>query len=484
MLTHLIRKEFLGSLLNQRFVALAIFSIVLMPLSAVINYKYYEVRKTSFDSQLAEVEEGREAAMRAYRSPVILSAMARGIEPFMPIYYQFSSASSGRTSDATVPGNIEAQEFSTLSIFGTFDFLFLVQIVFSLLAVLLAFDMIAGEKERGTLKALLSNSVPRDSILIGKFIGGFAILWLTFVIGFLLLFLVLSVLDAQFLSGENLLRVLFIFSFSTLFLAVFFSLGLMVSTFCHTTRTAIVALLVMWVIMQLVIPKAGEMIAAVMVPIRSEHEVRVQRQHIIAEELQAMEEQAGALYLQMSGQASLQGAFELMRSGAPWVGKFQGQYQDLFRKYKQRQNDRLREIKQAWEREKDAQQKLGRSIALLSPASALTFIIADAAGTGDLAYMNYKVAIAEQYQIVDREYFSKSESNGFRIRAGGSMMAGGFPGSGDNNPSIETIPAFSISEPALDSVFQTNIWAIGTLLFYLVVPFLIGYVRFLKYDVR
>jgi len=37
MLAQFIRKEILDSLLNRRFMALAVFSVVLMPLSAVIQ---------------------------------------------------------------------------------------------------------------------------------------------------------------------------------------------------------------------------------------------------------------------------------------------------------------------------------------------------------------------------------------------------------------------------------------------------------------
>ena len=305
MLAHLIKKEFLDSLLNQRFIALAIFSIILMPLSAFINYEYYEARKAAYDNQLAQYLEDNDneqaSALRAYRSPVILSSLARGTEPYMPIFYQFRSTSTGGYSDPTEPGNIEAREFSVLSTFGSFDFLFLVQVVFSLLAILLAFDMIAGEKERGTLKAVLANRVPRDSIILGKFLGGFAVLWVTFLIGFLLLYLVLSLFNGQFLSGMTLPRVLFILGCSTLFLAGFFGIGLMVSTFCYSTRTAIVVLLVVWVVMQLVIPKAGEMIATVVVPVRSEYDVQVERSRIIEEETGTMQEKAGEIFSEESG---------------------------------------------------------------------------------------------------------------------------------------------------------------------------------------
>lgn len=483
MLTHLIKKEFLDSLLNKRFMALAIFSIVLMPLSAFINYKYYDARKASYDNQIGqflEESENEESALRAYRSPVILSALARGTEPFMPIFFQFRSTSSGGFQDVTLPGNIEAGEFTVLSTFGSFDFLFLVQVVFSLLAILLAFDMIAGEKERGTLKAVLANKVPRDSIILGKLIGGFSVLWVTFLVGFLLLFLVLSLFNGQFLSASTLPRVLLIFGTSTLFLAGFYCIGLMVSAFCHSTQTAIVVLLVVWVVMQLVIPKAGEMIATVVEPVRSEYDVQVERQRIIEEEVGAMEEEAGRIYSQVTGITGRVDFGDLRQDEAAWE-QFRIKYQERYRDFKKSQMDQLSAVSQAWEREKEQQRTLGNSIALFSPAAALTFLISDAAGTGDLAYKQYREAVVNQYQIVDREIFSKQESNRFSIRMGGMMMSSSF----DNEPPpLEMIPPFTVPEPSIGSVIGAHIWSVGVLFFYLIVPFLVAYTRFLTYDVR
>ena len=83
MLAQFIRKEILDSLLNRRFMALAVFSVVLMPLGALINYKFYEGRRASFDSQFAQYqqEEPRPWNQRAYRAPALSSSLARGTEP-------------------------------------------------------------------------------------------------------------------------------------------------------------------------------------------------------------------------------------------------------------------------------------------------------------------------------------------------------------------------------------------------------------------
>lgn len=483
MLTHLVFKEFLDSLLNRRFMLLAVFSILLMPMSAWINYEYYDARKDAFDSQYAAftTADDAESVNRAYRAPALMSTLARGNEPYMPIYYAFSSVSAGTRTDATIPGNIEAQDFAILSTFGSFDFLFLVQVVFSLLAILLAFDMIAGEKERGTLKAVLANSVPRDRFILSKFIGGYALLWLTFLIGFLLLFLVLILFNSQFATGAVLLRMGSLFFFSSLFLAGFFGLGLMVSTFCHSSRTAIIILLIVWVMMQLVIPKAGEMIAVVLRPTQSEHEIRMERQEVLADELATLDDRAGELFTEITGISAAEKAFLHIRTDDPTVDEFREAYQASFRASKQRQNDRIRAIARDWQRERDLQRQLGNSIALLSPAAAITILISDLTGTGDLAYQQYRQAVADQYQVVDREYFSQMESNSYRINIGGAMISGNFE---QEAITPDAVPPFTVPEPTLNQILQSNTWPLITLLFYLIVPFLIGYVRFLRYDVR
>ena len=343
MLAQFIRKEILDSLLNRRFMALAVFSVVLMPLSAVINYEYYLARRASFNNQYNEFQETRSPSdVRGYRAPELLSVLARGTEPYMPLYYAFGTG--GNNVGETQPGNIEAEDFRLLAALGSIDFLFLVQIVFSLLAILLSFDMIAGEKERGTLKAVLANPVPRDSILLGKLLGGFFVLFLAFLIGALLLFLTLVLFDSRFLTAPSLGPLLVIFGISVLFLAGFYTLGLMVSAFCHSTRTAIVALLVFWVLLQLVIPKAGEMIAKVVLPVRSEEAVRVDKATLFAELLDRQMDRGGEMYKRLFATEQLRSS--LVNQETPEGERFRQEYKALVEDLWKERNTRLRAINQ------------------------------------------------------------------------------------------------------------------------------------------
>lgn len=457
--------------------ALAVFSVVLMPLSAVINYEYFQARRASFDSQYAAFQEARDPSdIRGYRAPELLSVLARGTEPYMPLYYHFGT--SGNDIGETKPGNIEAQDFRLLATLGSIDFLFLVQVVFSLLAVLLSFDMIAGEKERGTLKAVLANQVPRDHVLLGKLIGGFLVLFLVFLIGALLLFLTLVLFDSRFLNPDVLGSVAFIFGVSMLFLAGFYTLGLMISTFCQSTRTAIVVLLVIWVLLQLVVPKAGEMVAKVVRPIRSEEAVRVEKTRLVEELENRKRERGGDLYRQVFGVDQLNG--NLITGETPEAEHFRERYKAIVQEIWQERNQRLRAIDQQYERERLAQRQLAASLALLSPAAAYGFLVSDAASTGDLAYEQYLNDVADFYAVLDRTILSQVRDAQVQVTIGGSSMWMNVGERAD----WDDVPAFTTTPLSLGRIVQANAWAFASLLAYLFIPFAVAYVAFLRYDVR
>ena len=294
--------------------------------------------------------------------------------------------------------------------------------------------------------------------------------------------LVFGVYDVRFFEGETLARLAFIFGMSSIFLAGFYAMGLMVSTFCQSTRTAIVALLIVWVVLQLVIPKAGEKIAAIVLPTVTQESVRLEKAAVIDELSEEMRQKAGELYMRLSGNDSIRGAFEFVREGSPAAVEFKSEYLEITRMYDRMQQDRIREIEQSFERQKENQRQLSRAISLLSPAPALTFFVSDAAGTGDLAYQGYRNAVQAHYQIIDQSIFSHQRSNRLEIGMGGMTMMGDL---GDEDPPpVDELPAFEVREPQLSNVLRSNVWAMVSLLVYLFLPFLLSYVAFLRYDVR
>ena len=79
------------------------------------------------------------------------------------------------------------------------DWVFIFGVLLSLMALLFTFDAFIGEKERGTLKLVMAQSLPRHTLLLGKFLG--AMLALAIVLS---LSIVVNLLIVLALSKVNL----------------------------------------------------------------------------------------------------------------------------------------------------------------------------------------------------------------------------------------------------------------------------------------
>ncbi|MDE0682321.1 MAG: ABC transporter permease subunit, partial [Candidatus Poribacteria bacterium] len=82
------------------------------------------------------------------------------------------------------------------------DWAFVIGYVLSLIALLFTFDSVAGERERGTLRLMLANPVPRHTVLIGKFLGALVSISIPFSLAVLINLLVLSTSSTVYLGVD------------------------------------------------------------------------------------------------------------------------------------------------------------------------------------------------------------------------------------------------------------------------------------------
>jgi ABC-type transport system involved in multi-copper enzyme maturation permease subunit len=154
------------------------------------------------------------------------------------------------TSDETTGGD----STDYLGFFYSFDFVSVVQIFVSLLAFLFSFDLICGEKERATLRLVLSNSVKRTKLFAGKFLGSTLALTIVILSSFitaLLIFLFNTALIPQ--TGHWVNIVLLVLS-TVLYGAVFIAIGMLVSVLTHKTSTSLIVCMIIWVFVILIVP--------------------------------------------------------------------------------------------------------------------------------------------------------------------------------------------------------------------------------------
>ncbi len=116
-----------------------------------------------------------------------------------------------------------------------------------LIALLVSFDAVAGEVERGTLGLTLAYPVARPAILAGKFLAHIAILAVVLLVGYGVAAAVAFRLDADSARG---LSALFRLTWSSLLLgATFLGLGYLASAFSRHPATAAGLVIGLWLLL-------------------------------------------------------------------------------------------------------------------------------------------------------------------------------------------------------------------------------------------
>ncbi|MGO1541965.1 MAG: DUF3526 domain-containing protein [Luteimonas sp.] len=162
------------------------------------------------------------------------------------------------------PANLRAAEDRVeLGRFADLSPAWLLQVLAPLLVVALAFDALAGERERGTLPLLLGGGVGARTLLAGNALA------LALVFGLPLLALALAQLAAGWAhapAGELLLRIVAWTFGHALYLGAWIALVLAASTWATRARGALVALLAAWTLATLIAPRLAIGAAEVIAP--------------------------------------------------------------------------------------------------------------------------------------------------------------------------------------------------------------------------
>jgi ABC-type transport system involved in multi-copper enzyme maturation permease subunit len=281
MLRHIIKKEILDIVTSPKFVFTFLLCAVLILLSVYTGIIGYRAEMAEYTAAVALNKKTLESqanyqalaglGLSIYKSPQVLGAIASGVTEAVGRVATVKGSSDPNLVDSKYESN------PIFSVFGTLDLTFIVKIVLSLFAILFTYDAIVGEKERGTLKLMLSNSVPRDRLIIGKIIGGYISLLIPLIIPLILSLLILLVYPNLALAGQDWIRLLLMFLMYFLYLSVFFTLGLFVSARTSKTSTSFLVLLFIWVVFVTIIPKVAVLAASKIKPIPSVHEITAKK---------------------------------------------------------------------------------------------------------------------------------------------------------------------------------------------------------------
>ena len=153
------------------------------------------------------------------------------------------------------------------------DWVFIAGTLATLMALLLTYDGVAGEKERGCLRQLLANRVPRDQVLIAKYLAGFAMAAAPIVTGAAAAVAVIQLLG-QGLPGDRWPALAGVMIAALLCVSAFLWLGLWASSRTHNSALALLVSLVVWALLAVFLPQAGVLAGDHLVEVPSLTEAR------------------------------------------------------------------------------------------------------------------------------------------------------------------------------------------------------------------
>lgn len=165
---------------------------------------------------------------------------------------------------------------SSLVRFGEISAALLLQLLLPLLIFFWGFVLIAGERESGTLRLVLSQGVSWSELLFGKTLGLFSISLTLFIPTALLAFIFLfdnSISEGVLLSFSSLVLSYLIYLF------VISLLSIWISAISKTSKTALIQLIGCWLFFTLMLPKFSQVAGQVFFPTPSKIEFDTTVEH-------------------------------------------------------------------------------------------------------------------------------------------------------------------------------------------------------------
>jgi ABC-type transport system involved in multi-copper enzyme maturation permease subunit len=386
-------------------------------------------------------------------------------------------------------------------VFPVLDVVLIFKLVISVLAILLAYDAISGEKEDATLKLTLSNSVPRHQVLFGKFIGGMITLAIPIAIGFLMISLILELSPTVELTGDDWIRMALMFAVSLIMVSALFNLGLFLSSLTKRASDTLMLLLFLWVLFLLVIPNGSAYLSSRIRPIESREKIDSQVREIWG--------RFGREVSDFRGTIPSMGGWSIQSdAGEPWGGYHRFATKSLVQ-YKQKLNAfaeplKIRYADDAWQANRSylesmkRQKELAGFISRASPVSLYEALISGLSRT-DVPNSEGFAKQAREYrqQIIDylrgKEAFSSiryfatvKEEHLFDVTSideYGSLREK--YDTEDPSPlNVSDVPRFRYRPEGVAVTMKRILPDMALLCLMSVILFLCAFAAFLRYDVR
>jgi len=466
MIRRILWKELLTNLRSLRLSLTFILLVLSMMIAGLVFAQKYHQMVEDYDRHVnANLQSTRDSAgsinalafhpFYLYKSPNPMRLCAEGREQHTPNSFIIT------ISQIDGMGNRSRLNFLTARL-EDLDWAFIIGVIVSFAAIILTYDAISGEREDGTLKLMMSNSISRASVILGKYLGALVSLLIPLMAAIMLNLVIVLILGVNF-TPEQWGRIGMIGFISMVYASCFLMLGLFVSSITRSSTASLVILLFLWTIFIAIVPSTGRIAADKLQPVPPDR--------IINRKI---------------GDAWSRVADTYPKDTFNWGG---WNYRPPVPEQVLRRGKASWEIAEAQDRVRDdyrnemlSQLRLAQNLVRVSPMMTYTFLCEAVVGTG-LSRSESFMSQVRKFRNEWREWiFSedrKDEDSCHILSA--EQWTGSYSG---KKPDFENLPRFSEKIPDLKDSLQSGLLDLLLLILFNVVFFMASYMAFIRYDVH
>jgi ABC-type transport system involved in multi-copper enzyme maturation permease subunit len=463
MLQHVIAKELRECIYGYRSLLVFVLSALLFGVAIYTGARQYQTALQEYHLAQAAHRQQMEEPGNLYalgnfgfdlvKPPPVLGILVSGVEPHAPRVYNVAIFTLPE------PRGSSASESPTSAVLGPLDLVFIVEVVLGLAALLFTFSAVCGEKENGTLKLQLANSLPKDILLSGKLIGNLIGLLVPVALSFVVACLMLVNFAGVSLNAEAALRISLLGLIFLLYLTALFAMGIFVSTLTSRSTTAFGLCLAAWVLLVAIVPRLAVLAAKQVSPMQS---------------LQGFEMKKIEVHRR--------GSLEAQKQYNQFVQEHKGQrmpldvYYDLTKRIREMQNRELKLLEDDFLQQKQRQEGWALVLSRLSPAGSASYAAMSLAQTSLERDLRFQAALRDYRGEFTRFYDRKSrEQVALTPRGQPSLIL---------TQDLSDLPGFEFHDEPLARSLDESLPDMGFLLIWSAGFFSLAYVSFLRYDVR
>ena len=463
---YIAKRELYDNLNSLRFALAIVLLLGLMLTNAVVHLQEQPARVKKYLTAVTDARNALEARAdslyelarrgpgKLYKKPSVLHFCAEGGDPFLSgavesnhhFWENGDLKSFWQMRYPAATSNLTNIRPDVTKI----DWAFVIGYVLSLIALLFTFDSVAGERESGTLRLMLANSVPRHAVLVGKFLGALMSVSIPFALAVLVNLLVFSTSSAVHLSIDAWGRLGIIFFVAILYTCLFLALGLLVSSRVQRSAVSLVMLLLTWVTLVVFMPSVLALIASGFSSPMSKDELRIRQKQINDRHLEEYRRRLGG-----PNSAALQ-------AGSKYVTQEAAEQERLI---EERLDEQIAQVQRA------------RSITRISPTAVVQHLLESFAGTGFERHLQF-LENAQRYAIEYRKFVVDTD----RGDSASLHLMGVRKGMSEKPVRPESIPIFE-DTLSLSKDFNTAAMDLLLLTLFVVVLLAGAYLAFVRVEV-